>query len=58
KNTPVFHSSVCVEGIPCGTGDGYSKKESDQNAAQQALKRIKRDKELLNGIKSVKNTKN
>ena len=58
KNTPVFHSSVCVEGIPCGTGDGYSKKESDQNAAQQALKRIKRDKELLNGIKSAKITKN
>ena len=53
KNTPVFHSSVCVEGIPCGTGDGYSKKESDQNAAQQALKRIKRDKELHNGIKSA-----
>ena len=53
KNTPVFHSSVCVEGIPCGTGDGYSKKESDQNAAQQALKRIKRDKELQNGIKSA-----
>ena len=41
-------------GIPCGTGDGYSKKESDQNAAQQALARIKKDKELLNGIKNSK----
>ena len=54
KNTPVFHSCVSVEGIPCGTGDGYSKKESDQNAAKQALKRIRQDKELLNGIQSVK----
>ena len=53
KNTPVFHSCVYVEGISCGTGDGYSKKESDQNAAKQALKRIKRDKELLNGIQST-----
>lgn len=54
NNTPMFHSSVLIEGIPCGTGDGYSKKESDQNAAQQALKRIKSDKELLNGIKNVR----
>lgn len=53
-NAPIFHSSVYVEGISCGTGDGYSKKESDQNAAKQALKRIKRDKELLNGIKRSK----
>ncbi len=57
SNTPIFHSSLFIEGIPCGTGDGYSKKESDQNAAQQALKRIKRDKALLNGIKNTKNTK-
>ena len=57
KNTPVFHSCVTVEGIPCGTGDGYSKKESDQNAAKQALKRIKRDKELQNGIKSAREKK-
>ena len=53
KNTPVFHSSVFVEGISCGTGDGYSKKESDQNAAKQALKRIKQDKDLLNGIQNA-----
>ena len=57
SNTPIFHSSLFIEGIPCGTGDGYSNKESDQNAAQQALKRIKRDKALLNGIKNAKNTK-
>ena len=54
KNTPVFHSSVFVEGISCGTGDGYSKKESDQNAAKQALKRIKHDKDLQNGIKGAR----
>ncbi|MBR3618232.1 MAG: ribonuclease III [Bacteroidaceae bacterium] len=54
NNIPTFHSSVLVQGIPCGTGDGYSKKESDQNAAKQALNRIKRDKELLNGIKNAK----
>lgn len=57
NNTPVFHSIAFVEGISCGTGDGYSKKESDQNAARQALKRIKRDKELLMGIKNAKEEK-
>ena len=57
NNIPKFHSSVLVEEIPCGTGEGYSKKESDQNAAKQALKRIKNDKELLNGIKNAKEKK-
>jgi ribonuclease-3 len=44
---------VLIENISCGTGDGYSKKESDQNAAKQALKRIKHDKELLAGIQNA-----
>lgn len=56
-NTPVFHSCVMVEGIPCGTGNGYSKKESDQQAAKQAIKRIKGDKELQNGIQNAKKKK-
>lgn len=51
QNIPFFRSCALVEGIPCGTGDGYSKKESDQNAAKQALKRIKTDKDLMRGIK-------
>ena len=51
-NIPIFHSHVFIEGIPCGTGNGYSKKESDQSAAKQALKRIKSDKSLHKGIKT------
>ena len=53
RNTPMFHSSVLIAGIPCGTGDGYSKKESDQNASCQALKRVKSDKTLLAGIRQA-----
>ena len=49
-NTPIFHSSVTAEGILCGTGDGYSKKESDQNAAKQALHSVKHDKQLSSKI--------
>lgn len=38
---PMFHTEVLVEGIPAGKGTGYSKKESQQNAAQMAMKRLK-----------------
>lgn len=41
--SPKFFSSLTVENILVGEGEGYSKKESDQNAAQNALRRIRRD---------------
>ena len=41
ESNPVFQTEVRIEGIPAGTGTGYSKKESQQNAAQMALKKIK-----------------
>jgi ribonuclease-3 len=37
---PVFQTEVNVEGLPAGVGKGYSKKESQQNAAEIALSRI------------------
>lgn len=42
-NSPTFHSEAIIEGLIAGDGEGYSKKESQQNAARSALKRIKRD---------------
>ena len=41
SSNPVFQTEVRIESIPAGTGTGYSKKESQQNAAQMALKKIK-----------------
>ncbi len=41
KNTIVFHSIVLIENIEMGTGCGYSKKESQQNAARNALHQVK-----------------
>lgn len=40
-SNPVFQTEVRIKGIPAGTGAGYSKKESQQNAAQMAIKKIK-----------------
>lgn len=49
-NTPKFVSRVTIEGVYCGTGDGYSKKESHQKAAQQAYKHIRRNAAFVNTL--------
>ena len=51
---PVFHTEVRVMGIPAGKGFGYSKKESQQNAAQTALRRIKGDTGLKQAMEKAK----
>ena len=40
KDGVFFMSEVLVEGVVCGTGDGFSKRESQQKAARQALSNI------------------
>ncbi|WP_291528813.1 ribonuclease III [Bacteroides sp. UBA939] len=40
---PIFHTEIRIESISAGKGTGYSKKESQQNAAQIALRKIKSD---------------
>ena len=45
-NSPTFRSRVCVEGIELGTGFGYSKKESQQFAAKEALHHIRKNTDL------------
>lgn len=48
--SPVFDSQVLLEGIVCGEGSGYSKKESHQAAAKVAYKRIRSDKQLAEQV--------
>lgn len=50
SNSPVFRSEVILERIPAGRGEGYSKKESQQNAAKEALDRIRRDGKFINRV--------
>ena len=42
----VFHTIVVIEGLDCGRGKGYSKKESQQNAARETLLMLKKEKGL------------
>ena len=54
KNNPMFQTEVQIEGLPAGTGTGYSKKESQQNAAQMALKKLKSDGAFKKEIEQLK----
>ncbi len=48
--SPVFKSQALLEGIVCGEGVGYSKKESHQSAAKAAYKHIRQDKDLAEQV--------
>lgn len=51
---PMFRTEVRIESLSAGTGTGYSKKESQQNAAQMALKKIKDNNAFMEEILAVK----
>lgn len=53
-SSPIFESQVLVEGIVCGEGTGYSKKESQQLAARVALKKIKANGAFMKKIHEAK----
>ena len=42
KDGVFFISEALVDGMVCGTGDGFSKRESQQKAARQALSAVAR----------------
>ncbi len=54
SNTPTFVTQVTLEGIVCGEGRGYSKKESQQLAAKHVLNHLRRHKDLQRQILDAK----
>ena len=50
ESNPVFQSQVLLNGLLAGVGTGYSKKESHQQAAQMALRKVRHDKEFVQEI--------
>ena len=44
--SPMFQTTVLIENLECGTGKGFSKKESHQLASKDALKKIGQDQRL------------
>ena len=53
ENNPIFQSQVLLNNMEAGTGTGYSKKESHQKAAQQALNKIKSNKNFVHEVLSL-----
>ncbi len=54
EHGPVFQSEVLLQGICAGKGKGYSKKESQQLAAKQALHKVKRDEAFVKKVMEAK----
>ena len=55
NNTPQFYSEVRIEGVTCGKGFGFTKKESHQKAAQAAYKKVSTNVKFVNGLMEQKN---
>lgn len=53
EGSPMFRSTVWIEGIECGTGQGFSKKESQQMASKSAIKKIEKDPALKEKLKET-----
>lgn len=54
RSSPYFMTRIVIEGFDCEMGKGYSKKESQQRAAQATLQALKDDKQLLQSIFDAK----
>lgn len=54
KNSPVFRYSVFVEGLEGGCGEGYSKKESQQQASKITLQQLKRKPQFIDAVFAAK----
>lgn len=54
KQNPIFETAVKVEQITAGSGKGYSKKESQQEAAHETLTKIKNDPQFIDAIFAAK----
>lgn len=56
-NAPKFYSEVRIEGVVCGNGTGYSKKESHQDAAEAAYKKVSSNVGFVNKLIEIRNAR-
>jgi ribonuclease-3 len=57
KSDLIFQTEILLEEVSAGIGLGYSKKESQQKAAQMALKKIKRSRDFVLNVLEAKKKK-
>ena len=54
NKSPVFTTQVFIEQLEGCTGTGYSKKESQQNAAKDTLQRLRREPQFIDAVFAAK----
>ncbi len=57
SGSPKFCYQVMMEGVACGKGSGYSKKESQQEASKSTLSRLRKEPQLVRAIFNAKGEK-
>lgn len=50
NGSPVFEYAVVLNGVVCSDGEGYSKKEAQQNASEKTLNTLRSDKSFVEKI--------
>lgn len=56
--SPLFLTRVLISGMECGRGIGYSKKESHQQSAKEALTKLKKNNALRTKVLDVEKIEN
>lgn len=54
NGSPVFGFTVMIEGVEGGKGQGFSKKEAQQNASKETLQRLRREPQFIDAIFQAK----
>ncbi len=54
NGSPIFSYQVMMEGIPGCTGNGFSKKESQQKAAKDTLSKLRREPQFIDEVFAAK----
>lgn len=54
NGSPVFSYQAMIEGLECGIGKGYSKKESQQLASKETLQKLRREPQFIDAIFEAK----
>lgn len=54
NGSPIFTYQVVLEGVDCGVGKGYSKKESQQVASKTSLEKLRKEPQYIDAVFTAK----
>ncbi len=57
QGSPIFGFQVFIEGVAGGVGQGYSKKEAQQEASKETLQRLRREPQFVDAIFAAKSAR-